>query len=181
MFERPIDEQLKLILPLAHHTEELTALVRANLVHLQKWMPWATDDYSIDSARDYIKRNLRDLADGTGLNASIIAGEKIVGQIGFHNIDAENESAHVGYWLAADAQGKGTMTRACRFFADYGFNKLGLNRIQINCNVENTRSRAIPERLKFRLEGVQRQAEKLNNRFGDWAIYSMLKEEWKNK
>lgn len=179
MFERRVDEHLKLVLPLARDAEELTAIVRANLAHLQKWMPWATDDYSIESARDYIKRNLHDLADGKALNASVVSGEKIVGQIGFHNMDAENASAQMGYWLAADAQGKGIMSRSCRFLADYGFNKLDLNRIQINCNVENAKSRAIPERLGFQLEGVQRQAEKLNDRFGDWAIYAMLKQDWR--
>lgn len=180
MFERPIDAELKLALPLAHHAEEITTVVRANLKHLQKWMPWATDDYSIESARDYIRRNLLDIADGKGLNASIVSNKKIVGQIGFHHLDAENESAHVGYWLAANAQGAGIVTRACRFLVDYGFKNFGLNRVQINCNVENARSRAVPERLGFQLEGVQRRAEKLNDRFGDWAIYLMLREEWKN-
>jgi ribosomal-protein-serine acetyltransferase len=53
-----------------------------------------------------------------------------------------------------------------------------LNRIQINCSVENVRSRGVPERLGFRLEGIQRQAEFINGKFGDWAIYSMLKEDW---
>jgi ribosomal-protein-serine acetyltransferase len=50
--------------------------------------------------------------------------------------------------------------------------------VQINCNVENAKSRAIPERLGFKLEGIHRQVEFLHDRFGDWAVYAMLREEW---
>jgi ribosomal-protein-serine acetyltransferase len=56
-----------------------------------------------------------------------------------------------------------------------------LNRIQINCNVENVRSRAVPERLGFKLEGVHRQVEKVQGKFGDWAVYAMLRDEWAQK
>jgi ribosomal-protein-serine acetyltransferase len=55
-----------------------------------------------------------------------------------------------------------------------------LNRVQINCNVENVRSRAIPEKLGFKLEGMLRQMEFVNGRFGDWAVYGMLRDEWEN-
>ena len=99
--------------------------------------------------------------------------------MGFHNLESNNKSAHIGYWLAREAEGKGLMTRCCRVLIDYLFDELNLNRIQINCNVENTKSRAIPERLGFKLEGIHRQVEFFDNRFGDWAIYAMLKEDWR--
>ena len=62
---------------------------------------------------------------------------------------------------------------------DYLFDTIELNRVQINCNVENKRSRAVPERLGFKLEGIHRQVEFLNGKFGDWAIYAILRSEWK--
>jgi ribosomal-protein-serine acetyltransferase len=106
---------------------------------------------------------------------------KIVGNMGFHNLDPNNKSAHIGYWLAREAEGRGLMTRCCRVLINYLFDELKLNRVQINCNVENLKSRAIPERLGFELEGIHRQVEFFGDRFGDWAIYAMLKEDWKNK
>lgn len=181
MFSYRIDENLKLILPQEHHTEELTKVVRENLEQLKPWMPWATDAYSEESAREFIRFNLSEFARNGNFNASIILDGKIVGVVGFHNLNLKNKSAHIGYWLAKEAQGKGIMTRCCRVLFDYLFDDFGLNRLQINCNVENTRSRAIPERLGFQLEGVLRQVEWLNDRFGDWAVYAMLKEDWKTK
>jgi ribosomal-protein-serine acetyltransferase len=63
---------------------------------------------------------------------------------------------------------------------DHLFKVLNLNRVQINCNVENIRSRAIPERLGFKQEGVLREVEWLHDRFGDWAVYAMLRRDWKH-
>lgn len=179
MFSFQIDENLKLVLPLPQHAEEITLVVRENLEQLKMWMPWATDAYSIESAREFIKFNLSQFAEYGSFSASVIFEGKFVGAVGFHNLDSKNKSAHIGYWLAREAQGKGIITRCCRALFDYLFDELKLNRIQINCNVENTKSRAIPERLGFKLEGIHRQVEFFAGRFGDWAIYAMLKEEWK--
>ncbi len=178
MFSYQIDENLKLTLSQPQHAEEITAVVRENLEQLKPWMPWATDDYSIDSARDFIKRNLKEFAENGSFSTSIILDEKFSGAVGFHNLDLTNKSANIGYWLAKEAQGKGIMTRCCRVLIDYLFDDLELNRIQINCNIENTKSRAIPERLDFTLEGIHRQVEFHNNHFGDWAVYAMLKQDW---
>ncbi len=179
MFSYQIDENLKLILSQQNHAEEITEVVQENLEQLKLWMPWATDAYSIESAREFIKFNLTQFAANGSFSASIIWEGNFVGGVGFHNLDAKNKSAHIGYWLAKKAQGRGIMTRCCRALFDYMFNDLGLNRVQINCNVENLKSRAIPERFGFQLEGIHRQVEFFDNHFGDWAIYAMLKEEWK--
>jgi ribosomal-protein-serine acetyltransferase len=179
MFSYQVEENLKLTLPQARDAEEIAEVVRANLDILKPWMPWATDDYSIESAQAFIKYNLSEFAEKGSFSASIILDGKFVGAVGFHHLDLRNKSTHIGYWLAKEAQGKGIVTRCCGELFDYLFEALELNRIQINCNVENMKSRAIPERLGFKLEGIFRQVEFFDNRFGDWAIYSVLKEEWK--
>lgn len=181
MFSYQVDENLKLILSQQQNAEEITKVVRENLEQLKLWMPWATDAYSIDSARQFIKHNLTEYAENGSFSASIILDGEFVGGVGFHNLDLKNKSAQIGYWLAKEAQGKGIVTRCCRALFDYLFDEFGLNRLQINCNVENEKSRAIPERLGFQLEGIHRQVEFFDNRFGDWAVYAMLKEDWKLK
>ena len=56
MFSYKIDEDLELILPTERNAEEIYTAVRENLEQLKLWMPWVTDDYSIDTARDFIKK-----------------------------------------------------------------------------------------------------------------------------
>ena len=176
-----VDENICLTLPMPHDAPEIARLVGENLEHLKIWMPWAKDDYSLESARVYINDNFQQLTDGAGFANNILYQAKICGQIGFHDLDSSNKSVKMGYWIRANLQGRGIVTKCCRAFIDYGFDELDLNRIQINCNVKNIRSRRIPERLGFQLEGIHRQAEKLQDGFGDWAVYAMLKEDWKNQ
>ena len=179
MFSFPVDENLKLVLPQPHMAEEITTLVRENLVHLRPWLPWAVDDYSIESATEFIKRSLAAFAENGRFEACILWNGKITGAIGFHNLDNINRSAHIGYWLAKEYEGNGIVTRCCRVLIDYLIENMDLHRLQINCNVDNVRSRTVPERLGFKLEGIHRHAEFLHDRFGDWAVYAMLRNEWK--
>src|SRR5690625_199905 len=86
--------------------------------------------------------------------------------------------AYIGYWLDIEHQGKGIMTRAVRALTDYAFEEFDLNRVDIRAAVGNVKSRAIPERLGYKKEGVLRQSEWLYDHFVDHAVYSMLKSEW---
>lgn len=59
--------------------------------------------------------------------------------------------------LARDYTGRGIMTRALNLMTDIGFNKMGLNRIQLTLDVDNTGSDAVACRCGFKLDGVLRQ------------------------
>ncbi|HEX8289197.1 MAG TPA: GNAT family protein [Pyrinomonadaceae bacterium] len=179
MFSYEIDEKLKLVLPSLKSAESIYTAVRENLEQLKMWMPWVTDDYSVESAQDFIKTNLVEYSENGTFAACIVFEERIVGTIGLHHFNASNKSVQLGYWLAKNAQGKGIATRCTGVLINYAFDELKLNRVQINCNVENVKSRAIPERLNFTLEGIHRQVEWLNGEFHDWAVYAMLKEDWR--
>ena len=100
------------------------------------------------------------------------------GVVSFVGINPGCRSAMIGYWLGAEYEGKGIMTRACKALIDYGFGDLSLNRIVIRAATENVRSQAVPLRLGFTREGVEREAEWLNDHFLDMIVYSMLRSEW---
>ena len=181
MFSHRIEEGLELKLPEPAMAQELAGLVRSNLDRLQKWMPWATGDYSEEHAADFIRRTLSEFAEDGRFSAAIIAERRLAGIIGFNRLDTANRSACIGYWIANDYEGRGYVTRCTAVLLDYLFDVRDLNRVQINCNVDNVRSRAVPERLGFMLEGIHREVEYNNGTFGDWAIYAMLRRDWEQR
>ena len=178
MFSFRIDDNLTLRLPEKRDAEAVTAMVRKNLARLQEWMPWAVDDYADEHALDWIKRSRDAYAENGQFNALILFDGRFIGSIGFLDLDLKNKHAAIGYWIDQDYEGRGIITRCCRELIDYLFDSMELNRVQINCAVENRRSRAVPERLGFTLEGTLRQIEILKDKLGNWAVYGLLKSEW---
>ncbi len=159
---------------------EIFAAVKANYKHLQPFLHWVTEDYSIESADEFINRTQKAFAEKTSQTFGIFYREKIVGVISFVNFNWGSKRTEIGYWIVQDYEGQGIITKSCKALIKYAFDELKINRIEIHCATENIKSRAVPERLNFTLEGVLRQSEWRHTRFFDIAIYGMLAEECKD-
>jgi ribosomal-protein-serine acetyltransferase len=179
MFSCTIDDDASLRVLEEGHAEELFALIDRNRAHLRTYMEWMTDDYAADDTRKFIRLGLTQLADAEGLQAGIWSGNQLAGHIGYFRTDKRNRRTSIGYWIGAEFEGRGLITRACRLMIDYAFEALDMHRVEIGCAVDNLRSRAIPEKFGFRPEGVLRQCDWMHGRFLDIAIYGMLAPEWR--
>jgi ribosomal-protein-serine acetyltransferase len=175
-----IDDDTELRLLKKRHTEALFALMDQNRKYLREWLPWLDDNKSLADTKEFIKSSLEQFASNNGFQMGIWFQGNLAGVIGYHKIDWANRATSIGYWLGTSFQGMGLVTKACRVLVDYAFSELRLNRMEIRCAVENRKSRAIPERLGFREEGIIRQAEWLYDRFVDHVVYGMLIGEWQN-
>src|SRR5687768_11315724 len=140
MFSYRVDEDIVLRLPEERFAEEAAALVRQNLAHLSEWMRWAHENFSVEDALEFARRNRRAFAENEGYGVHIIYRGRHAGNIGYNNIDWTNRTTEIGYWLAASFEGKGIMTRACRALVDHAFREFKLNRVDIRCAVGNTKS-----------------------------------------
>ncbi len=158
--------------------EPLFARVAANRGRLRRWLPWVEDTRALDDSRAYILRMQAQAKAGLGLTFGLWWKERLIGVAGFTWIAQAHCAAAIGYWLDQDAEGYGHMTAAVSALLRHGFRELGLNRIEIRAGVRNRRSRAIPRRLGFRHEGTLRQAEWVDGRFVDHAVYGLLASEW---
>ena len=158
---------------------ELFALTDANRKHLRTWLPWVDVVLAEADAAAFIETAIAQREAGRGPTFAVLRDGAIAGIVGFMRpIDRVNRVGEISYWLAADAQGRGTMTECCRFLVRYAFLTLDLNRVEIGAATGNRRSRAIPERLGFKLDGVLREREQLYGAFVDQALYSQLRSEF---
>ena len=178
MFSLGLDERTCLRLFEEADAQELYEVVVANREYLSRWMPWAPKQ-TPENTLEFIRVSRRQFAENNGFQAAIVEDGRIVGVTGFHSIDWENLSTTIGYWIAAEAQGRGTVTRAVGALVDHAFGVWKLNRVEIHAAPENDRSRAIPRRLGFAEEGLLRQAERVGDRFVDHVLYAMLAQDWR--
>lgn len=104
---------------------------------------------------------------------------KLIGTCGYHDVNGEALRAEIGYELSRDFWRKGYMKEALEAILDYGFNNMGLNRIQALVVPENEKSIGILKRVGFTKEGVLRDYEYFRRSFKHCTMLSILKREYK--
>ena len=93
---------------------------------------------------------------------------------GLNSLSREHKKAEIGFWLLSDFWGQGIMTEAMPLICNYGFDKLGLHRIEGMVETENTNCKNAMAKLDFRHEGTMRECEIKNGKFISLDIYSKL-------
>jgi ribosomal-protein-serine acetyltransferase len=175
MFTAKVNARTEMRLIQSQDTNKFFEQVGSNREYLRRWHPWVDGIKCVDDAEKLISAWDQQNAKNRGFCAAIFFDGQFCGVIHHLNVDWLNRWTALSYWLNEAHQGKGIMTECCRTLIAHSFNAWKLNRITIECATENTRSRAIPERLGFKLEGVVRGAEWLHDRYADHAIYGLLR------
>ncbi|MET8153840.1 GNAT family N-acetyltransferase [Actinoplanes sp. NPDC049668] len=99
------------------------------------------------------------------------------GSVDLHILPGDPAVAEVGYLISPWARGRGYATAATRAVCAWGFEALGLSRIQWRAEVGNVASRRAAEKAGFTMEGMLRQALEINGVRRDCWVGSLLKGE----
>lgn len=105
---------------------------------------------------------------------------KLIGGIDFVKWDDENNVAEIGYVLNKKYWNKGIMTEALATVIKFGFENMGLNRIELCCDERNVASSRVMEKNGLKYEGTLRQKKFIKGEYVNIKCYSILKEEYKN-
>lgn len=143
--------------------------------YLRQWLPIAACFNSPMDVEDYLE--MSELEDYT--NYTIIYNGTFAGIISLSHICLSCHRAELGYWLTKPLQGRGIMVKSLNALIRYAFNSMKMNRLEIKCAVGNERSRRIPIKLNFKLEGVERDGEmSADGHYNDLEVFSLLKSEY---
>ncbi|WP_456413087.1 GNAT family N-acetyltransferase [Thiolapillus sp.] len=175
MFRLIVDAEINLVFPEDALAPILFDLIDSNREYLGEWFPWIPDTRSVADMSRFIKSSISGFADGKQFVCGIEYQGNIVGVVSYYKIDRELKKANMGYWLAESAQGKGVMTRCCKYLLHYAFDRLDMEKVEIIAASVNQRSRKLCERLGMTLEGVITNAEKLPQGIVDHAVYGLHK------
>jgi ribosomal-protein-alanine N-acetyltransferase len=106
------------------------------------------------------------------------AGDVLIGSVILHSLDWRHRRGELGYWLVADARGRGLATRALRLALRWMFEDLGLERAEIATTPDNTGSLAVARRLGFAEEGLLRGRDVEDGERVDIVVLGLLRSDW---
>lgn len=155
---------------------QLYESIRASLTEMGRWLPFAHMDYSLDESKDWIKKQPAEWKKGKAFNFAICdanTGEQI-GGCGINEVSLVDMRANLGYWVRSDRTGRGIAPAAARLLAKWGFEVLGLQRIEITVALENTRSLRAAEKAGAKREGVLRNRINIGGKMHDAVMHSLL-------
>ncbi|MEZ5465570.1 MAG: GNAT family N-acetyltransferase [Lysobacteraceae bacterium] len=142
------------IRPLVHaDAATLLRTVRGSMESLAYWFSWCSADYSLADAAARIAHcmNAREQDQEYAFAIVSNADTQLLGCVGLSEVkravDGTGGSANLGYWVAETQRGKGVATAAARMAARFGFDELGLSRIEIATLPHNHGSQRVAEKL----------------------------------
>jgi len=104
---------------------------------------------------------------------------KMVGTIGFMWWNQDHNSAEIGYSLARSYWNQGIMSEALREMLRYGFEAMGLHRIEAQHESDNPASGRVMEKVGMRREGTLYGRLYNKGRYVDVELYAMLRDQFR--
>ena len=102
----------------------------------------------------------------------------MIGTCGFTSFNCPHDTAEIGYVLNPTYQGKGLATEAVRRLLDFGFDELGLHRIEAHFMEGNDASRRLMERVGMTFEGFSRESMKIKGKYRTIGTCAVLHGEY---
>ena len=106
--------------------------------------------YTRADAEAFLASSAEEEAAGKSANfLAVDADDRLLGSFSVMELDREPGFGEIGYWVAAEARGRGIATRAVRLLADWCRDELGLTRIEALPHKDNVASRRVAEKAGF--------------------------------
>jgi ribosomal-protein-serine acetyltransferase len=125
--------------------------VREVSASMRTWQGGAT----YEKAARHVAESIQAWRTGAWYDFAItrIDSAAFLGRVGLDRI-TPGGTANVGYWVRTAQTGQGIATAAVRLVAQFGFEDLGLLRLELLIAVDNPASRRVAEKVGARFEGV---------------------------
>jgi RimJ/RimL family protein N-acetyltransferase len=150
--------------------------VQESLETVGRWLPWCHAGYDLDEAQAWIGHCREGWAKEEHFAFGVFerASGTLLGSVGLNQRNRMHRSAALGYWVRQSRQGEGIARRAAKLAAGFGFETLGLVRIEIVALVDNQASRRTAEQAGSRFECIARHRLWVRDKACDAAVYALV-------
>lgn len=171
-------ERLVIRAPLLGDGAAVNDAVIESLDELKPWMPWAQKPSTVEESELSIRKSRLQYLDRSDLRLMLIhkSNGQFIGGSGLHRINWKARAFEIGYWVRTSYAKQGYITEAVQAITHFAIDELQANRIEIRCDVRNTQSANVAERLGFQLEGILRnQSVDVNGLLQHTKVYAKVR------
>ena len=111
------------------------------------------------------------------LAMTLLTDHRVIGAIGF-KLEVQHARGTLGYWVGRDYWAQVFCTEAGRAVLKFGFDTLGLNKVDAECLSRNPASARVLEKLGMSREGEKRQHYQKWGKFEDVEQYGLLQADY---
>ena len=177
-------ETERLILRDLREEDEFFIVKYANNLNVSQYTERLRYPYTVESAKSIILSSLEQQnispREKYELAITLKPENNLIGVVSLKKVDMFSGTAFLGYWLAENYWHKGIMSEAVSRILEFGFNEIGLRRINATVAIVNNASNKLLTKMGFVHEGVERQGHKVRStgKIYDINHYGLLKEEF---
>ena len=117
--------------------------------------------------------------DAAAFSVVALDSDELAGEAVLWGIDTHNRTAHIGMSLRPAFRGRGLASDVVDVLCHYGFDVLGLHRLQVDTLADNAPMIATARRIGFKLEGTLRGNAWVTGTFLDEVILGLLADDWR--
>ncbi len=162
------------------------ALLSANLEsyeHLRPWMPWATQDQTVDDTEILVRRFRGKylMNEDFVVGAFSPDGQRLLAGTGFHLREGPLTSgcAEIGMFVRASEAGRGLGTRVLSAMLRWGFTEWPWQRLSWRCDNRNAASMRIAQKCGLRLAIPTRgKGGEATSGRRDTACFALTRSDW---
>lgn len=150
---------------------------QSSLSTVGRWLPWCHASYSLDDARAWVAYCEQGWANAEDFAFAVFDDRngELLGGVGLNQRNPMHRSANLGYWVRQSRQGEGIAARAASLVARFGFEQLGLIRIEIVTLPDNGASRRTAENIGATFETLARHRLWVRGQPMDGVVHALIR------
>lgn len=150
--------------------------IKENLDKISRWLSFCRPDYSEQQNLLWYVAYPKNWKRGIEFPFAIVEKStgKYIGECVLNHINYKHKVANITYWIKKEFSGKGIATKAVNLIAQFGFNELGLRRLEIFMEPENIASIKVAEKAGAQKEGLLRNRVYSEDQSKDALLYSLI-------
>ncbi|MFQ2321439.1 GNAT family N-acetyltransferase [Aeromonas dhakensis] len=141
-----------------------------------RWMSWCTPSFNREQALAWFATCDQDRAAGRAFDMGIFCATtgQFLGGAGINQLSPHHRYGNIGYWVRQSRQGCGIARQAVALLCDFGFQQLGLFRLEIVVGVGNSASEAVAIATGATFECRARNRIFLHDQPMDANVYALI-------